>query len=149
MLSFEGVDRVAGPDPVGAREDAEVDPTAAGGAGLDLETVPTPLTPWGKTVPNRLTHVGNDVKYLGLPASISAIFFGVHDVVSASLPANAQSALCKEGVKSTSIYHYGHYDSVRFRQPLERVSYKHHHKWYTDTHDSNSQFDATASRDGE
>ena len=37
LLSFQRIDAVRGPDPVGSLEDGEVDPAAAGGAGLDLD----------------------------------------------------------------------------------------------------------------
>lgn len=37
VLTLEGVDHVAHPDPVGALEDAEVDAPSAGGERLDLE----------------------------------------------------------------------------------------------------------------
>ena len=37
LLALQGVDAVAGPHPVGALQHAEVDPAAAGRAGLDLQ----------------------------------------------------------------------------------------------------------------
>ena len=38
MLPLQRVDAVADPDPVGMLHHPEIDPAAAGGAGLDLQT---------------------------------------------------------------------------------------------------------------
>src|SRR4030095_11673729 len=47
VLAFQGVVGVAGPDPVGAFQDAQVDPAAPGGAALDLDpwVAAAPLVP--------------------------------------------------------------------------------------------------------
>ena len=88
LLAFMGVDAVRHPHPVGALQDAEVDPGAAGGAGLDLqirvgcpELVHQPVDGVGLGVHARASgggRAGVDQVAVVVPLDVADVVLGKH-----------------------------------------------------------------------